>query len=145
VENKLNELADQEFRIADSRVTGGRSAEAMMEKAATPPGTYHYMVVHATLARNVQKNMNNAAADGYRLVRHTVATLRSGLTLIMEKPPAADAAKLEYRVSCSWRDSNAEEHLVEDQQEGFVLVEAVHAGQTWVLTQKAIDVEEANR
>jgi hypothetical protein len=56
--------------------------------------------------------MNKAAAEGYRLVRHTVAML-GGITLIMEKPSAAGAGKYEYRVSSSMRGSNAEKHLVE--------------------------------
>ncbi len=145
VANKLNELAAQGFRITDFRVTGNKSADVTMEKTATAPETYHYMVVHAILVGNVQKNMNNAAAEGYRLVRHTVAML-GGITLIMEKPPAADAAKYEYRVSSSMRDSNAEKHLVEDQQKGFVLVEGGKLqGMNVVLTEKAIPDEEANR
>jgi Domain of unknown function (DUF4410) len=145
VESKLNELAGQGFRITDLRVTGNKSADVTMEKTAAPPETYHYMVVHAILAGNVQKNMNNAAAEGYRLVRHTVAML-GGITLIMEKPPAADAAKHEYRVSSSMRDSNAEKHLVEDQQKGFVLVEGEkRQGMNVVVTEKAIPDEEAKR
>ena len=144
VENKLNELAAQGFRIADLRVTGTKSADVTMGKTATPPETYRYMVVHALLVGNVQKNMNNAAAQGYRLVRHTVAML-GGLTLIMEKPPA-DAARYEYRVSTSMRGSNAEKHLVADQQKGFVLVDAGKLqALNVVLTEKEIPPEEASR
>ncbi len=105
---------------------------------------YLYVVVHAIRPGNVQKNMNKAAAEGYRLVRHTVAML-GGLTLIMEKPPA-DAAEYEYRVSSSLRGSNAEKHLVEDQSKGFVLVEAGNLqGLNVVLTEKEIHAEEAIR
>lgn len=145
VESKLNELAGQGFRITDFRVTGNKSADVTMEKTVAPQETYHYMVVHAILPGNVQKNMNNAASEGYRLVRHTVAML-GGITLIMEKPPTADAAKHEYRVSSSLRDSNAEKHLVEDQQKGFVLVEGGKLqGMNVVVTEKAIPDKEAKR
>ena len=144
VENKLNELAGQGFRITDFRVTGSKSADVTMEKTANNPGTYHYMAVHAILVGNLQKNMNNAAAEGYRLVRHTVAML-SGLTLIMEKPPAEHAEKYEYRVSAGMLASNAEKHLVEDQQKGFVLVEAGKLqGINVVLTEKVIPAEEVS-
>jgi Domain of unknown function (DUF4410) len=146
VENKLNELAGQGFRVADFRVTGNKSADVMMEKTATPPENYHYVVVHAILVGNVQKNMNKSAAEGYRLVRHTLAML-GGLTLIMEKPPVEDASKYEYRVSSSMRGSSAEKHLVEDQQQGFVLAEAgeVQGGIKVVLTEKAIQAQDAKR
>lgn len=145
VENRLNELASQGFRVTDFRVTGNKSADVTMEKAATSPESYHYKVVHALLAGNVQKNMNSAAAEGYRLLRHTVAML-GGITLIMEKPSTGDAAKYEYRVSTSMRQSNAEKHLVEDQQKGFVLAETVQLqSMNLVLTEKEIHAEQANR
>ena len=143
VENNLNELAGQGYRVTDFRVTGNKSADVTMEKTATPPETYHYVVVHAVLAGNVQKNMNKAAAEGYRLVRNTVAML-GGITLVMEKPPAARVGEYEYRVSSSMRGSNAEKHLVEDQQQGFVLAEnAQLQGMNVVLTEKATQAEEA--
>jgi hypothetical protein len=69
-----------------------------------------------------------------------------GITLIMERPPAAGAGKYEYRVSSSMRGSNAEKHLVEDQQHGFVLAENGQLqGMNLVLTEKATQAEEANR
>jgi len=145
VENKLNELAAQGFRVTDFRVTGNKSADVTMEKTATVPEPYHYLVVHAIFPGNVQKNMNKAAGEGYRLVRHSVAMM-GGITLIMEKPPAADATKYEYRVSSSMRGSNAEKHLIKDQQEGFVLAEnAQLQGMNLVLTEKATPREEAKR
>ncbi len=145
VENKLNGLADQGFRVADFRVTGNKSADVTMDKTASPPVTYHYMIVHALLPGNVQKNMNKAAAEGYRLVRHTVAMM-GGITLIMEKTPETGTGKYEYRVSSSMRGSNAEKHLVEDQQQGFVLAEnAQLQGTNLVLTEKSTQAEEANR
>jgi hypothetical protein len=145
VEDKLNELADQGFRVVDFRLTGNKSADITMDKTAAPAVPYHYVVVHAILPGNVQKNMNKAAAEGYRLVRHTVAML-GGITLMMEKAPAAGAGKYEYRVSSSMRGSNAEKHLVEDQQQGFVLAEnAQLQGTNLVLTEKATQAEETNR
>jgi uncharacterized protein DUF4410 len=145
VENKLNELAAQGFRVTDFQVTGNKSANVTMEKTATVPEPYHYVIVHAILPGNVQKNMNKAAGDGFRLVRHSVAMM-GGITLIMEKPPATDTPKYEYRVSSSMRGSNAEKHLVKDQQQGFVLAEnAQLQGMNLVLTEKATPGEEAKR
>ena len=144
VESRLNELAGQGFRVVDFRVTGNKSADVTMQKTASPPQTHRYLVVHALLTGNVQKNMNQAGAEGYRLVRHTVAML-GGLTLIMEKSPG-DAAKYEYHVNSSMRGSSAEKHLIEDQQSGFVMVEAGKLQQiNLVLTEKEIHPEEANR
>jgi hypothetical protein len=68
-----------------------------------------------------------------------------GLTLIMEKSPG-DTAKYEYHVNSSMRGSSAEKHVTEDQQNGFVLVEAGKLQQiNLVVTEKEIHPEEANR
>jgi len=144
-EDKMNELAAQGYRLSDLKVTGNQSAQATMEKCASPPQTYHYVLVHALMAGHVEKNMNRAAGEGYRLARHTLAAL-GAFAVIMEKPPFPGDTRYEYRFSTSMRQSNAEKHLMEDQQKGFVLVETAQVlGQNVVITEKANPVREPKR
>ena len=143
-EDNMNELAAQGYLLRDFKVTGNQSAQVTMEKCASPPQTYHYVLVHALMAGHVEKNMNKAAAEGYRLARHTLAAL-GAFAVIMEKPPVPGDTRYQYRFSISMRQSNAQKHLVEDQQKGFVLVEAAQVlGQNVVITEKANPVQEAN-
>lgn len=144
-ESKLNELAEQGYRVADFRITGNNSAEVTMEKEATPPQTYRYVLVHALRIGKVQENMNKAAADGYRLVPHTLASLHA-FAVIMEKPPVPGDTRYEYRFSGSMLQSNAEKHVTKDQQEGFVPTETGKVlNQNVVISEKATPVEEASR
>jgi len=122
-QKKMNELAAVGYRFTDLKVTGGNSAEATMERSAAPPQTYQYLLLHAYSPGNIQKNLNKGAADGYRLSPHTLAAL-SGFSVIMEKPPVPPQARYEYRLRYSLRESNAEKNVVEDQAQGFALVES---------------------
>lgn len=122
-QQKMNELAAAGYRFTDLKVTGNSSAEATMEKSGTPPQTYQYLLLHAYSPGNVQKNLNKGASDGYRLSPHTLAAL-SGFSVIMEKPPLPTQMRYQYRFRYSLRESNAEKNVIEDQAQGFTLVES---------------------
>ncbi len=121
-QQKMNGLATAGYRLTDLKVTGS-SAEATMEKSCSPPQTYQYLLLHAYSPANLQKNLNKGAADGYRLSPHTLAAL-SGFSVIMEKPPLSTQTGYEYRFRYSLRESNAEKNVIEDQAQGFALVES---------------------
>ncbi len=144
-ENTMNELAAQGYRLADFRVTGNNSAQVTMEKVTSPPQTYHYVLIHALRIGKVQENMNKAAAEGYRLVPHTLTSLHA-FAVLMEKLPVAAEMSYEYRFSSSMLQSNAEKHVTKDQQEGFALVQTGKVlNQNVVISEKATPVEEASR
>jgi len=121
-ERKLNELGGAGYRLADFRLTGTNKARVTMEKSVVAPQTYQYVVVHALSQGNVQKNLNKDGAEGYRLVLHTLAPLY-GFTCIMERA-ATEKVQYEYHFRASQRESNAEKNVIEEQAEGFALVES---------------------
>ena len=121
-ERKLNELGGAGYRLADFQLTGNTSARVTMEKSSTASQTYQYVVVHALSPNNVQKNLNKGGAEGYRLTPHTLTPL-SGFACIMEKE-GTETARYEYHFRTSQLESNAEKNVVEEQAQGFVLVES---------------------
>lgn len=143
-EEKMNELASQGYRVSDVRVTTDQSANVAMDKTATPSQPYRYLLLK-DFPRPLQENMNKAGSQGYRMVPHSGIALFD-YAAIMEKPPAPDGRKFEYRLSASLRQSTAEKHVAEDQQKGFVLVEAVQfQGKYVVVSEKTIPPEVAKR
>jgi hypothetical protein len=48
----------------------------------------------------------------------------SGFSVIMEKSPLPPQARYEYRFRYSLRESNAQKNVIEDQAQGFMLVES---------------------
>ncbi|HUX28710.1 MAG TPA: DUF4410 domain-containing protein [Terracidiphilus sp.] len=132
----LNELAAKGFRITNYASTGKKSATLTLEKGADPSQTYTYLMFHTKLVGTLEKELNKSAAEGYRLVPHTLAFL-GGFFLIAEKPGTAPSARYEYRVHQTMRMSSAEKNIKEDQATGFVLIDT-----TQVLNQSHLIVLE---
>ncbi len=144
-QQKISELAGAGYRFVDFRITGDNRAQLTMDKTAVSPQTYQYLLIHAISAGNVQKNLTRGAGEGYRLCLHTLATL-GGFFVMMEKPPAPADARYEYRFHASLRQSSAEKSIVEDQKQGFLLVESGDVtGHHVVITEKLVTVQQAEK
>ena len=123
---KLNEKGAAGYRVADFALTGKDSANIAMETSGDA-GKYEYRVLHTRLPGTMQKEMNEAAADGYRLCGQTVGQFGGVMTAIMERPSVqAGKPRYSYRVHQTVRVSSAEKDTRNDQAEGFVLAGATH-------------------
>lgn len=118
----LNDLAAKGFRLVHYASTGKKSATLTLEKGTEPPQNRAYLLLHTKLVSNLEKDLNKAAADGYRLVPHTFAFL-GNFFAIAEKPPAPAAVRYQYRVHQTMLMSSAENNIKEDQAKGFVLID----------------------
>jgi hypothetical protein len=144
-QQRINEVAASGYRLVDFRITGDNRAQVTMDKTAVPPQTYQYLLLHAISERNVQKNLTKGAGEGYRLCPHTLATL-AGFAVMMEKPPAPADTRYEYRFHASLRESSAEKNILEDQKQGFLLVESGSVtGHHVVITEKPVTVQETEK
>jgi hypothetical protein len=121
-QQKLNELAAQGFRIVNYASTSNKSATLTLQKSADGSQGCEYRLLRTLLPGNLQKDLNKAAADGFRLVPHTVGFMK-GYFLIAEKPAGPDGVRYEYRIHATVRVSSAEKNVKEDQAQGYVLID----------------------
>ncbi len=141
-QQKLNAEAAAGYRVADFAVTGSKSADVTLEKSATPPQIYQYLLLHALMAGNLQKGLNKAAEDGYRLRPHTLSPF-GGMGLIMEKSPEPSKTRYQYRVHLTLRVSSAQRNVEEDQGKGYALVDTAELmNQHVVILEKAVEKGE---
>lgn len=104
-EKEVNAAAGLSFRLLMAATSEeGSRVQALMERATTVSNTFRYQLVATFSQKTGDKEMNEAAMQGYRLVPHT-AMLKRGITLfnlnhvmIMEKTPMS-AERFEYRSS----------------------------------------------
>ncbi|TAM79470.1 MAG: DUF4410 domain-containing protein [Acidobacteria bacterium] len=138
-EQELNSAAASGFRMARFAVTGRKSAEVTMEKTASPGLAYQYRLLHVMWIPTLQKELNERAADGFRLCPHTLAQLRrASAIVIMEKPPIAPDTLYGYRVHATMRVSSAQKDIQKDQSDGFTLAETTEGGAHIVILEKAM-------
>jgi hypothetical protein len=69
LEKELNSTAKQGFRLMMSTTSeDGQRIQALMERVAQMPGSYQYRMVATFSEKTGDKEMNAAAAEGFRLL-----------------------------------------------------------------------------
>lgn len=134
-QQKLDVESAAGYRVTGLALTGKKKADVTLEKSATPPDVYHYLLFHGGKG-SLQKDLNKAADDGFRLCPHTLAQVGGHLALIVEKPPVVPKTRYQYRVHITVRVSSAERDTEKDQSQGYTLAEEtdlLYAGHVVVL------------
>ena len=143
-QQKLDQEAAAGYRVVGLLLTGERTADVELEKPAAPAGVYQYRLLHTRLASNLQKDINKAADEGFRVSAHTLADFMEWAGLIMEKPPVTSKTRYLYMVKQSMRISSAQKDTEKYQSEGYTLVEETERSGSLhlLLFEKAIEDEK---
>lgn len=131
-EKELNAAAGLGFRLLMSTTSdNGSRIQALMERAATPPNVFRYQLVATFSEKTGDKEMNDAAAQGFRVVPHT-AMLKKGLTIfntnnvvVMEGAPAA-ADRFEYRTIGAVKTATFHRELKVAVSDGWKIVDTTY-------------------
>ena len=122
-EAKVNDLAKAGFRISEFLPTGRKTATLRLEQAPDSSDSYQYLLFRNLVIGHLQRDLNESATQGYRLVPRTTGVYE-GLFAIAEKPPTPSPGTYEYRVHVAMNPSNTEKDIRQDQSQGYALVDA---------------------
>jgi hypothetical protein len=128
-DKEINEAAGQGFRLMMATTSSnGARIQALMERVATPPAVFQYRMVATFSEKTGDKEMNAAAAEGFRVVSHTSMT-KKGLTIfntnsvvIMEKTPKSSDL-FEYQTITAVRTSTFHKELKTAIDGGWTVVD----------------------
>ncbi len=114
-----------------------------LSKATEPPDTYEYKLVAAFRARTMEKELNELATRGFRLMPDVMlqkATMLGApeLVLMMEKAPKT-AERYTYLVLATDRESTLRKETDQAIKEGFVLRGATMFNQRLAFMEKTIE------
>jgi hypothetical protein len=128
---ELNDAARQGFRLKMTAVEDAR-VMALMERSATPGDVFEYRTVSTFSPKNGDKEMNKAAAEGFRVVPHTFM-VKKGLTIfnvdnvvVMEKDPKATAGYEYQTLVGRFKTATFEKTLATAVSEGWQLLELIY-------------------
>ena len=126
---ELNDAGKQGFRLKMAAVSEMR-VTALMERAA-PPDVFEYRIVSTLTNKAADKDMNDAAADGFRVVPHTFM-VKKGITafnvdnvVVMEKeskPPKI----YEYKTIGAVKTANLDKESKSALAEGWQVFDMVY-------------------
>jgi hypothetical protein len=131
-EKELNSAAKQGFRLMMSTTSEeGQRIQALMERVAQLPGSYQYRMVATFSEKTGDKEMNAAAAEGFRLLSHS-SMVKQGLTIfnrnsvvIMEKAPEMTTAYA-YMTISAVRTSTFHKELKAAVEQGWKVVDMTY-------------------
>lgn len=75
MQNELNKAARTGYRVLVASPTSGTEIAVLLEKA-TPPETFQYKLLATNRPSTLQRELNEAATKGFRLLRQTVVGKR---------------------------------------------------------------------
>jgi hypothetical protein len=139
-QQQLDEESAAGFRAAGLTLKGKSGAEVLLKKVASPPQVYTYKLLHTILISTLQKEVNSASADGFRVAENTFAVLGNNLTVIMEKPPVPLQTRYQYLANHSIRISSAQKNTEQNETKGYTLIaETEQGGLHLLLFEKATE------
>jgi hypothetical protein len=121
-QQQLDQSASAGYRVVGISRTGKYTADVKLEKADAPRA-YDYRLLHTIVASNLQKDMNQCAANGFRVSAHTLTDLGYWVIVIMEKPSTPLSATYVYLVDESRRISAAQKNVEKDEAQGYTMVD----------------------
>ena len=141
MEKELNEAAGQGYRILVGSPTSGKEMAIFLERAEPSNEPYKYKLLATTRTGTMQKELNEAAEGGYRLLPRTMIAKAQAIlgsveiVVVLERPPAAEK-RYEYKLLATNLTSTLQKEVTEAQAAGFVIVGMVSRGEHMVILER---------
>lgn len=139
MQKELDEAAAQGFRVVTGSPTATNEWAVLLERVAEPSAPYTYRLLATTKISTMRRELNEAAAEGYRLLPRTM-TSKSGLlsvevVMLAEKAPNSDS-RYEYRLYATTSERKMRAEIEKAEAEGFKLAGMVSRGEHMVIMER---------
>lgn len=140
MQKEIDEAAARGYRILMGSPTSGEEMALFMQKVASPGDTYQYKLLATTRTGTMQKELNELAVTGFRLLPSTMIAKKQMIgpievVALLERAPKGNK-KYEYRLLATTRTSTLQKEVLEAQEAGFVIVGMVSRGEHMVIVEK---------
>ncbi len=141
MQKEMDEVSAQGYRILVGSPTSSAEMAVFLSLEATPEAPYKYKLLATTRTGTMQKELNELADDGYRLIPSTMIAktqLFGGaeIVMIMERLPKP-VKQYEYKLLATSRTSTLQKEVTEAQTSGFVIIGMVSRGEHMVVMERA--------
>jgi hypothetical protein len=145
MEKELSEAANQGFRVVACSTTSGTEMVSFLERVATPPDIYRYKLLATSRTGTMQKELNEAAEQGFRLVPKSIIAkqqLMGGTEIValLECPPQ-ETKRYEYKLLATVRTSTLQKEAREAKAAGFNIVGMVSRDEHMVILERESDLK----
>jgi hypothetical protein len=140
MQKELDEASGLGFRIISAASSCGQSEMVLfLERVTQPPDTYKYQLLATTRTSTMEKELNQAAQEGFRLLPRTITAkqgfLSNEIVSVLEQTPKS-SKRYQYRLLATSRTSTLQKEVAQAEADGFVLVGLVGRGENMVIMEK---------
>jgi hypothetical protein len=140
MQKELDEAAALGFRVIVGSPTAGAEMAIFLERVAQPPDTYQYRLLATTRTSTMEKELNEAAREGFRLLPRTMiskARLVGAVEIVtlLERTPNSEK-RYEYKLLATNRTSTLQKEVAEAQAAGYVLAGMVSRDEHMVIMER---------
>ena len=139
MQKELDEAAAKGFRVVTGSPTSTAEWAVLLERVADSNAPYTYKLLATTRIATMRKELNEMAAEGYRLLPRTM-TSKDGfwsmeVVMLVEKAPDSDK-RYEYRLYATTSEKKMRAEIEKAEAEGFTLAGMVSRGEHMVIMER---------
>ena len=143
MQKEVDEAASFGFKIRAGTGTTGAEMVVLLEKVATAPALYQYKLLATTKTSTMDKELNEAGDQGFRLLTDTMTAKQRligpvEVVGLLEKAPQT-TKRYQYKLLATSRTSTMQKEIREAEAAGFVLVGLCNRGENIVIMEKELE------
>jgi hypothetical protein len=140
MQKELDEAAAAGYRVIVGSPTSGGEMVVILEKMPNLPQPYEYFLLATIRTSTMQRELNDAAARGFRLLPKTIVAKEQPfgareIVLLMEKAPGA-TNRYRYLLLATSRTSTMQREMTQAVEDGYEVVAMVSRGEHIVILEK---------
>ena len=140
MQKEIDETAAQGYRILVGAPTSGSEMALFLARDGTVADPYKYKLLATSRTGTMQKELNEIADAGYRLIPSTMISKQQFMggievVMILEKPPKI-MHYYEYKLLATSRTSTLQKEVTEAKDAGFLIVGMVSRGENIVVMER---------
>ena len=140
MQKEQNEAAAAGYRVLSGAHQTGDDGDGqlmvLLEKVARPPDVYTYHLLATERTTTMQRELDQFAAQGFRLLPGSMIGGKGELVLLLENVPGA-SAKFDYLLLATNRTGTLQKELSEAAGEGYQVVGMVSRHENIVIMERA--------
>jgi hypothetical protein len=142
MQKEIDEVSANGYRILVGSPTSSTEMAVFLSREGTVENQFKYKLLATARTGTMQKELNDMAADGYRLIPSTMIAkagmISMEIVMILEKPPVV-TKQYEYKLLATTLTSTLQKEVTEAQGEGFRIVGMVSRGEHMVVMERESD------
>ena len=140
MQKELDEASAAGYRILTGSPTSQTEMAIILEKVGTPANNYEYLLLATTKTSTMQKELGEAASQGFRLLPSTLISKKRRfgnpeIVVLLEKV-AGSSQKYDYLLLATNRTSTLQKEMSQAIEEGYEVVGMLSHGEHMVILER---------